>query len=139
MIGVKKYQPTFSRTNLPLPQIDFRRDNKTRSVGDKDASREKSWLILLQTHKTALQVYYLVVTHLLSRVQGLEIVALREILLYEYYCDNKLIDQVIDFLLKSTEVDIEQATETVNRSVLYRAPRIKVSVVGPSSPYVPQR
>jgi hypothetical protein len=130
LIKVKKYKPTFSRTDLPLPQLDFRIDVK----GDK----EKSWLILQQTHKAALQGYYLVVTHLLDRIQGTSLVDIREWLMYEHYFDNRLIDQVIDFLLKSTQVEIEEATSTINRSVLYRAPRIKVSVVGPASPYVPQ-
>ncbi len=129
MIKVKKYRSTFSRTDLPLPQLDFRISVK----GDK----EKSWLILQQTHRAALQGYYLVVTHLLDRVQGSSLVDIREWLMYEHYFDNRLIDQVIEFLLKSNQVDIEEATPEVNRAVLYRAPRIKVSVVGPSSPFVP--
>jgi hypothetical protein len=79
------------------------------------------------------------VTHLLDRLQGTSLVDIRESLMYDYHFDNRLIDQVVDFLLKSIEVTIEEATPTVNRSVLYRAPRIKVSVVGPSSPYVPHR
>jgi hypothetical protein len=131
LIKVKKYPPTFSRTNLPLPQIDFRRDTK----GD----REKSWMILQQTHREALQCYYLVVTHLLDRIQGISLVDIRESLMYDYHFDNKLIDQAVDFLLQSDQVDIEEATKTVNRSVLYKAPRITVSVVGEFSPYVPTR
>ncbi len=129
MIKVKRYKPTFSRTDLPVPPLDFRKDVK----GDK----EKSWLILQQTHKAALQHYYLVVTHLLDRIDGMEITALRETLMYDYFCDSKLIDQTIIFLLNSTEVELEALTNSVNGAVLYRAPRIKVSVVGPYSPYFP--
>ncbi len=80
--------------------------------------------------------YQLVVTHLLDRVQGTSLVEIRESLLYDYHFDNKLIEQVIDFLLSSIEVEIEAASETVNRSILYRSPRIKASVVGPYSAYV---
>ncbi len=127
MIKVKKFKPTYSRTDLPLPQLDFRKDIK------KD--KEKSWLILQQTHKAALQAYYLVLTHLLDRVEGTSLVQIRDWLMYEHYFDNSTIEQAVVFLLTSVEVELDEASESVNRAVVFRAPRIKVSVVGPASPY----
>jgi hypothetical protein len=135
MIKVNKYKPTFSRTDLPVPPLDFRRDVKTRSVEDK----EKSWLILQQTHREALQAYQLCISKILSRVDGLSTIAIKEILLFEWLISNKVADDAVMFLLKSKEVEIEESTtQGVNLDLLYRAPRIKVSISGPYSPYVPQ-
>lgn len=120
---------TMSRTALPSPPTDFRKEVK----GD----REKSWLILQQTHRQSLQFYYLVLTRHLSRIEGLEITTLREILLYEYYCDSNLIDKVVSFLLNSVDVELEALPETVNAAVLFKAPRIKISAIGPYSVFIP--
>ena len=126
-------KPTISRTSIPLPPTDFRLDNAVR--GD----RERSWLILNQTHRSALQYYYLVVTRLLSRLKGTSIVALRESLIFDYYCDSETIDKVVDLLLISKDVEVESATVHVNLSVLYRKPRLKVSLFGPYSIWIPHR
>ena len=69
----------------------------------------------------------------------MEITALRETLMYDYYCDSKLIDQTILFLLNSNEVELQSLTDSVNGAVLFKAPRIEVSIVGPYSLFLPQK
>ena len=85
-----------------LSSVDFGRDVK----GDK----EKNWLILQQTHNEALQAYQLCVSNILSRTQGLSIITIKEILLFEWLISNKVSDQAITFLLNSKEEEIEEST-----------------------------
>jgi hypothetical protein len=122
---------TFSRTSLPMPPMDFRRDVK----GD----RERSWLILQQTHREALQYYYVVVTKILSRLEDTSLPDLKDERLYNYYCNSHLINDVVALLLNSVDVELQCLTEAVNGAVLYKTPRIKVSSIGPYSVYLPHK
>lgn len=123
--------PTYSRTNLPSPpDFDF------RIVKGKDP---KSWLILQQTHTEALKVYYLIVTRILSRIQGTTINEIKDILAYQYLIDMKIAEQAIEFLKNSNEVEWLRVTDTVNASTVFKHPRIPISQTGVSSPYMINR
>lgn len=119
---------TYSRTNLPMPpDIDFRTNKGNDPI--------KSWLILQQTRAEALKVYYLIVTQILSRIEGISIPELKEILMYQYLIDLQTIEKAIEFLKNSNDIEWLSATDTVNHAVMFRAPRIPVSQTGVSSPY----
>lgn len=51
-----------------------------------------------------------IMCNILSRTQGLSIITIKEILLFEWLISNKVSDQAITFLLNSKEEEIEEST-----------------------------
>jgi hypothetical protein len=115
-----RYSPTFNRNNLPIPLEDPRLNPSPRLT----------WDILQQTKKSMLQAYQITVSRVLSRLEGTDLVSLRNILIYEYYFTSSVADDCINFITmnETKDIEFEQATEHVNRGVLYRKPRIKLSL-----------
>jgi hypothetical protein len=129
LIPIKKYIPTYSRTDLPLPFEDPR----------INPSPKLTWEQLQETRRSMLQAYQITVSKILSRVEGIEIASLKNELIYEYCIPSNIVDDLVSFITTNDTKKIEfDEVDRCKKDLLYLKPRIRVSVVGSSSPYVAQ-
>jgi hypothetical protein len=85
-----------------------------------------------------MKMYQIVVSRLLSKVDGLHLDTLRHVLRVQYLFDSKTIEKFITWMGKNNLKNIEWEIETnCRKPVIYLSPRIKVSSVETYSKWQP--
>lgn len=121
----RKYVPTYNR-NLPVPDIDPRKSKPKFNIQQE---QDREWISFRDLNSDLLGVYNLVVSKILSHENGIELVNLRQILMYEYLIRDDLIQKLFNFLPNANGVEFEHVTDNVDLAIVYRCPRMRVHTV----------
>ncbi len=125
----RKYS-TFSRTSMPIPQLDIR----------VKPNHNMPWSVFSQEHKDVLQIYYLVVNNVLSHSEGIDLDELSKTLRFSYMIPTPIVDDFTNFITwnETTEMEFEEKINGVRTRMVYARPiRQKPTIVGRFSRWLP--
>ena len=120
----------FSRKQYTLPVEDIR----------VKPSAKLSWDELLTTRRQILQCYEIMRTKILSRLKPTNLRDLRDLLVYNYYFSNAVVDDLFYFISanETKHVEFEEENGCLISDQIYLKPRVKLSCpCGPYSVFIP--
>src|SRR5574341_1140103 len=105
-------------TELSLPTEDPR--IYTNDMDD-------DWKLFQRTHTEMLKVYNLIMTDFLSHSDGIDLVSLRDKLIYEYYINKEAVNQALLFIKSGNAKNVQLEIGDGNRLVIFRSPKLELS------------
>jgi hypothetical protein len=87
-----------------------------------------NWEAFKQTHKEMLKVYSLIITDFLSHSDGIDLVSLREKLIYEYYINKQAVDRALHFIMGGNAKDIQFEIGERNKPFIFRSPKQELPI-----------
>lgn len=122
---------TLNKNGYPLPLFDVRVKENNKI----------SWEDLSQTKKQMLQAYQITISKILSRLTPTDFSAIRHHLIYDYFFESSVVDDLFYFVTTHETKQIEfEEIDNCRKDEIYLRPRIKLNCpIGEYSIWVPDR